>query len=210
MQLRMKMTILAALCSIWLMSAPRAALAEDSPKQALLAQDSAARLGNVDADLEFYQVKGEKQQNLAHAIAQGDVALAKLQAAVTKQFGAELGRAVVHAAGVEDAKDIEAATEKVDADQATIEFKDHSTPVRMVKVDGKWKISLTDMLGEATDLQVDQLAKNISEFSAEADRLTGLVENQKFRSGEGVRDRILELHERLFKTDAPQPAGQGV
>jgi hypothetical protein len=205
----MKTTILAGLCSISLLMVQGTALA-DSPKEALLGQDAAARAGNVDADLEFYQAKGEKQQNLAHAIAQGDVALAKLQATVSKQFGADLGRAVIHAAGTEDATDIEGASEKIDGEQAKVEFKDQSTPVRMAKSDGKWKISLTDMLGEATDLQIDQLTKNIAAFTTEVNRLTSLVEHQKFRSGEGVRDRVLELHDRLFRTDAPPAAGQGV
>jgi hypothetical protein len=198
--------IVVLLCSV--MSA--GAAAADSPKQALLAQDAAARSGNVDADLEFYQTKGEKQEKLAHVIAEGDVALAKLQDAVAKRFGAELATAVIHAAGTEDARDIEAAEEKIESDQATIEFNDHSTPLRMVKVDGKWKISLSDMVGEATDLQLDQLTKNIAEFTSELGRLTSLVENQKFRSGEGVRDRVAALHERLFKTEAPPVNGHGI
>jgi hypothetical protein len=179
------------------------AAAEDSPKQALLAQDAAARVGDVQADLQFYEAKGDKQQKLAEQVAKGDVALAKLQAAVAKQFGEELGNAVLHAAGTEDAKQIEAASEKIEAEQATVEFQDHSTPLRMVKVEGRWKISLTDMLGEATGPEIDQLTKNISEFTSEIGRLTDLVAKQKFRSGEGVRDRVAELHDRLFKTEAP-------
>src|SRR5258708_2556278 len=111
-----------------------------SPKQALLAQDAAAQAGNIDADLEFYVAKGEPQQKLARVIAEGDVALAKLQAAVARQFGADLATAVVHAAGIEDARDVQAATEKIDADHATIEFKDGSNPMRMIRADGKWKI----------------------------------------------------------------------
>src|SRR6266404_337022 len=113
----------------------------NSPKQPLLAQDAAAQAGNVEADLGFYVAKGDPQQKLARAIAEGDVALAMLQSAVARQFGADLATAVVHAAGVEDARDIQAATEKIDADHATIEFKDGSNPLRMICADGKWKIS---------------------------------------------------------------------
>jgi len=209
MQRRMKMRIVSTFMSLCLVTAAGTSRA-DSPRQALLAQDAAARSGNVDADLEFYQAKGDKQEKLAQAIARGDVALAKLQDAVAKRFGPELATAVIHAAGTEDAHDIEAAEEKIESDQATVEFKDHSTPVHMVRVDGKWKVSLSDMLGEATDLQVDQLTKNITDFTIEVGRLTSLVDNQKFRSGEGVRDRVAELHDRLFKTDAPPAGGQGV
>jgi hypothetical protein len=201
MQAAMKRATLAILLAGFVFSI--GAGAEDSPKHALLAQDAAARAGDVQADRQFYEAKGERQQKLAEEIAKGDVALAKLQEAVAKQFGSELGTAVVHAAGTEDAKDIEAAAEKIESEQATIEFKDHSTPLHMVKVEGNWKISLTDMLGEATGPEIDQLTKNIAEFTGGIGRLTGLVEHQRFRSGEGVRDRVSELHDRLFKTEAP-------
>lgn len=178
-----------------------ATAAEDSPKAALLAQDTAAQAGDVQADLGYYEAKGEGQQKLAKAIAQGDVALAKLQSAVSKQFGGALGTAVIHAAGTEDAKAIEAATEKLEGDQATVTFKDNSPPLHMAKVEGKWKISLADMIGEATDLQIEKLNKSIVEFTTEIRHLTDLVDKQKFRSGEGVRDRVQELHDRLFKSD---------
>ena len=204
----MKRSMLAACMLLGLLGG--AAARADSPKQALLAQDAAARSGNVDADLDFYQAKGEGQQKLARTIAEGDVALARLQAAVARQFGQEMAAAAVHAAGTEDAHDIEAATEKIETDQAIIEFKDHSTPLHMVKADGKWKISLSDMVGEATDLELDRLAKSIVDFSSEITRLTDLVEKQKFRSGEGVRDRVQELHDRLFKSEPPSEKGQGV
>jgi hypothetical protein len=185
-----------------------ASAADDSPKGALLAQDAAAQAGDVQADLGCYEAKGEGQQKLAQAIAQGDIALAKLQAAVTKQFGRELGTAVIHAAGTEDAKDIDGAKQKVEGDQATVTFKDNSPPLHMVKVDGKWKISVADMIGEATDQQIEKLDRAIAEFTAEVKRITDLVEKQKFRSGEGVRDRVQDLHDRLFKPD--QNAGQRV
>jgi len=170
----------------------------DSPKAALSAQDAAARAGKVDDDRGFYQADSEQQKKLAEVIAHGDIALARLQIAVARQFGKELAAAVAHAAGTEDIDDIQSATEKVDGDHATIEFKDHSTPLRMVKTDGSWKISLSDMLKDSDSDAVEQLARTIEKLTVQLNQIAGLVEHQKFRSGEGVRDRVQEVHDRLF------------
>lgn len=181
-----------------------------SPKDALLAQDAAARAGDVAADLAFYQAGGERQAQLARAIAEGDVALAALQAAVGRRFGREMAAAVGHAAGSQDADDIKNAAEKVADARATVEFKGDAPPLRLVRVEGKWKISLPDMLGEATLPQIEKLTRAVREFTAEVGRLKGLVEGDKFRSGEGVRDRVAALHDRLFKPAPPDGGGRGV
>src|SRR5690242_8525401 len=70
-----------------------------SPKDALLAQDAAAHAGDLKADAAFYYATDDHQRKLIPLIAKGDVALAKLQDAVSSKFGAELGVAVVRAAG---------------------------------------------------------------------------------------------------------------
>jgi hypothetical protein len=182
-----------------------------TPKQAVLAQDAAAQSGDAKADIEFYYAADDHQRDLAKVIADGDVALAQLQKAVGQEFGAELGTAVVHAAGTVIADDIKTATEKVDGDKATIQFKGDSLPLHLTLISGNWKVSLPDMLGEATIPQVEKLTARLTEFAAEINKLTDLVSKQKFRSGEGVRDRVKDLHDRLFKPALPDAGnGQGV
>jgi hypothetical protein len=173
-----------------------------TPKDALLAQDAAAQAGDLEADARFYYAADGHQRDLLKLIAQGDVALAKLQSAVAKQFGKDLGLEVVHAAGTVVADDVKAATEKVDGDKATVTFKNDATPLHMVKIDGEWKVSLPDMLGEATPPQLEKLGRKFTEFTAGIDKLTDLVAHNKFRSGRGVCDRVQDLHDRLFKPQA--------
>jgi hypothetical protein len=201
--------VIIALCACGVASAQTDSA--KTPRQAVLAQDAAAQSGDAKADIEFYYAADDHQRDLARVIADGDVALARLQKAVGQEFGAELGTAVVHAAGTVVADDIKAATEKVDGDKATIQFKGDPLPLHMTLVSGNWKVSLPDMLGEATIPQVEKLAAKLTEFTTEINKLTDLVSKQKFRSGEGVRDRVKELHDRLFKAASPDAGnGQGV
>ena len=171
---------------------------EGSPKQALKAQDAAAQAGNVDADLGFYKADDDQQKKLARIIAEGDVALAKLQKTVSEKFGTDSASAVVRAAGSEDVRAVEAASEKVDGDRATVAFEGGSQTVPMVRDEGRWKISLADWLKGASASQVDQLFQSLQKLTAEVVRVTDLVSHDKFRSGEGVRDRVQRLHDSLF------------
>jgi hypothetical protein len=67
------------------------------------------------------------------------------------------------------------------------------------------------MLGEATVMQDDAIAAKLTQFTAEIRKLTDLVDKHKFRSGQGVRDRVKDLHDRLFKNSPPNTGdGQGV
>ena len=181
-----------------------------SPKDALLGQDAAARAGDPDADAKFYYAADDHQRDLLKLIARGDVALAGLQSAVTNAFGKDLALQVVHAAGTVVTDDVKAATEKVDGDKATVTFKNDATPLHMVRIDGDWKVSLPDMLGEATPPQLEKLAGKFTEFTAEIDKLTDLVAHKKFRSGQGVRDRVKALHDRLFKSNSDEAGANGV
>jgi hypothetical protein len=172
--------------------------AADSPKAALHAQDAAAKTGNVEADMAFYQADGDQQKKLARAIAEGDVAVAKLEKTVDDRFGKELAAAAVRAAGTEDNESINAASETVNGDHATVQFEHQQTPVPMVRSDGKWKVSIGEWTKGASDHDVDQLISKLAELSAGIDQITDLVAHNKFRSGEGVRDHVQELHDRLF------------
>jgi hypothetical protein len=170
----------------------------DELKQAVLGQDAAAKSGDVEQDLSFYHADGEQQQKLARAMAQSDVALAKLEKAVKERFGADLASAVVEAAGSETVAKLESVSAKIDGDHATLELFDRATFVPMVRVDGKWKISLVAWIKDYKAGDVDHLIDAMSQFATELDHLTKLVTADKFRSGEGVRDRVAAVRQRLF------------
>ena len=170
-----------------------------SPKETLRAEDAAAKSGNLEEDLAFYRAGNDQEKKLAHAIAEADVALARLQKAVEQKFGKELGVAVVHAAGAQDVSDIDAAKEKTSGDKATIEWKrKDSQPITMVKVDGKWKISLSDLIEGMDAKEVGELTDAMKQLTAQLGFIAQRVEQNKYRSGEGVRDRVQELTTQLF------------
>lgn len=176
--------------------------AAQSPKEMLKDEDAAARAGNVERDLSFYRATDEKEKKLADAIAHADVELAHLQKAVEQKFGKELGQAVVHAAGAQDLDDVEAANVKIEGDKATVEWKrKDSQPLSLVKVDGKWKISLSDLLQGMDAQEVGKLTDAMQQLSKQLTFISTRVEQGKYRSGEGVRDRIEELTNELFNGD---------
>jgi hypothetical protein len=191
-------------CTTWVQaeSDTKPAAQSDSPKQTLKAQDAAARSGSVEADEAFYQAEGDQQKKLTHSIAAGDVAVARLEAAVDKQFGKDLAAAVVRAAGSEAISAVDSATERVDGDRAMVQFHDQPAAIPMIRADGKWKISLSDWVKETKSEQVDQLIASMEKLTTEIQHITSLVDKEKFRSGEGVRDRVQTLHDQLF----PRPA----
>ncbi|HSU65310.1 MAG TPA: hypothetical protein VLJ39_00435 [Tepidisphaeraceae bacterium] len=171
----------------------------DSPRQALKSQDAAARSGDVEADLAFYQADDEQQKALAAAMARGDVAVARLESAVEKRFGKDLAASVARAAGSEDVQSVDRAEEHLTGDHATIQFRDQKSSVPMVRSNGRWKISLADWTQDVKADQVKRLADGLDKLAHELDHLRDLVEHDKFRSGEGVRDRVQSLHDQLFE-----------
>jgi hypothetical protein len=195
---RLFATILLLGCAAWARAEAQTEPAKDSPRGTLLAQDAAAKSGNVEADLVFYQTDDDQQKKLAHAIAEGDVAIAKLEVAVEKKFGKEFAAQVVRAAGSEAVAAVRNASEEMNGDHATIHFRDSESSVPMVRVDGEWKISLSDWVKDTKPAQVDQLITSVGKLAAGIEEITALVEQDKFRSGEGVRDRVQRLHDQLF------------
>lgn len=180
-------------------SASKPAESAKSPKETLKEEDAAARAGNIEQDLAYYRATNEQEKKLAQAIAQADVALAKLQKAVEQKFGKELAVAVVHAASAQDVSDIDAATEKVDGDKAVIEWKrKDSQPLTMVKVEGKWKVSLSDLVQGMDEKEINELIDAMQQLVTQIGFISGRVEQGKYRSGEGIRDRVQEITDQLF------------
>jgi hypothetical protein len=183
------------------MGAPESKPADSakSPKETLKEEDAVARAGNVEQDLAFYRATNAQEKKLAQAIANADVALAKLQKVVEQKFGKELAIAVVHAASAQDVSDIDAATEKVDGDKAVIDWKrKDSQPLTMVKVDGKWKVSLSDLIQGMDEKEVNELIDAMRQLVTQIGFISGRVEQGKYRSGEGIRDRVQEITDQLF------------
>ena len=102
--------------------------------------------GGMKAALTAYHATNERERKLAKSLARADVAAAKLQELTHQKFGQKASDDVVHAMRLPTDTDLADATEKIEGDRATIEWADGRDSLLMVKVNGKWEISVADLL----------------------------------------------------------------
>jgi DNA-binding ferritin-like protein (Dps family) len=120
-----------------------------TPKKALKFFDRVGTDTHVDRAKLFYHAKTEDEKKVAAAFAAVDLASSKLRKAAATRFDDAAGDAMIHAVHDVTADDIEAATEKIEGDKATLNGKNFRDPVTMVKVDGNWKLSIADAMKES-------------------------------------------------------------
>ena len=126
-----------------------------TPKQALKYFDRVGADPHVDRANLFYHAKSDDEKKVAKAFAAIDLEMARLRKAATARFDSAAGDAMVHALRDVTAEDIDNAVEKISGDKAIVSGKRFSEPLPMVRVNGNWKISLSDVLanaGSADDL----------------------------------------------------------
>jgi hypothetical protein len=116
-----------------------------TPKKALKSFDAVGVDPHVDRASLFYAADSEDEKKVAKALASVDLALAKLRKTVTNRWDRDAGDKMVHALRDVTADDIDAATEAIEGDKATISGKGFGQPLHMVKVDSAWKVSIADM-----------------------------------------------------------------
>ena len=116
-----------------------------TPKKALKSFDAIGVDPHVDRASLFYAAESEDEKKVAKALASVDLALAKLRKTVTNRWDREAGDKMVHALRDVTADDIDAATETIEGDKATITGKGFGQPLHMVKVNSVWKVSIADM-----------------------------------------------------------------
>jgi hypothetical protein len=120
-----------------------------TPKKALKYFDAVGTDPKVDRATLFYHAKTDDEKKVAKAFAAVDLQLAKLRKAAVSRWDRAAGDAMVHAVRDVTAEDIDAATEKIDGDKATMTGKGFSEPLPMIRVNGTWKISLADAIEKA-------------------------------------------------------------
>src|SRR4051794_35119975 len=134
-----------------------------TPKKALKTFDRVGTDPHVDRATLFYAANTDDERKVAKAFGAVDLELAKLRKSVTNRFDSKAGDAMVHALRDVTAEDIEAATERIDGDKATVSGKGFDEPLAMVKGNGTWKISLAAMFAE-THADPDDLVRICEEL----------------------------------------------
>jgi hypothetical protein len=149
-----------------------------TPKKALKSFDAVGVDPHVDRASLFYAAESEDEKKVAKALASVDLALAKLRKTVTNRWDRDAGDRMVHALRDVTADDIDAATEAIDGDKATISGKGFGQPLQMVKVNSVWKVSIADM-ADAPE-KVDRVSEMCEELVDAIDRTEDEIAANKY------------------------------
>ncbi|HWE02938.1 MAG TPA: hypothetical protein VG326_11070 [Tepidisphaeraceae bacterium] len=182
-------------------SAPASAPA-DTPKQALRALNIALRDGDAAAIRELFITRDEDGARLIDAMADYSAALVLLHKAAEQAYGAEGANKVTGDMTAQSAEGL-AAIDKgevaIDGDSAIVKFTGaNDPPVRLVKVNGSWKLPFWQLL-EGADKGAEQ--RRFKELKHQADlarKTAAEVKVGRYREGalkaaEVWRSRLLEL-----------------
>lgn len=121
----------------------------NTPKKALMTFERLGADSHVDRAAFVYAATTDDEKKVAKALADVDLELAKLRNKASARFDREAGDRMVHALHDVTAEDIDAATEQIDGDKATVSGKGFGEPLPMVKANGAWKIDLAPLLEKA-------------------------------------------------------------
>jgi hypothetical protein len=175
----------------------RPAVADPStPRGALKACDKALPLGGVRAARDLYHAVSAKERRAANAMARSDLAAAKLGKLVREKFGDKAAEDALHAMREFTSSDIDAAGETIDGDKATIEWPDDREPLEMVKVDGKWKVSIAAILTDDDDDAI----KEVIDTNEQLVKVLDLTARE-LQAGEFANAYLLEraIRQRMFR-----------
>ena len=175
-----------------------------TPKKAMLYADRKLQHEGVDQEMKLYHAVGEKQEKMARAMAEADVALAKIESAVKEKFGQDPSQDVVHALDGKTRADIADATEEVDREKANLKWKDddeHSVP--MIKVDNVWKISVAGMIEGQEEDELTAEIDASKKLTAETLNFAKKVQDGKYKSAEDLVKSITKYMDALHSDDKP-------
>ena len=197
-------------------------LDQSSPK-ALLRSFFASR-GEVDEGTlrSLLHAATPVEQKILDSVVQVELANQRLRAAARARFGVSATTTAPSVASsqgvdVDTVEDIEALTEKVEGDRATVSSPMNANiTMQLVRVDGKWKLPVAEQVGGAVDPAMAETLGATTRAQVEIiDAVAADVRAGKFAGEEQVRQELTRrFAERLASATRPannssatQPAG---
>jgi len=173
-----------ALAGICLAASPTTAVSDDvsTPRAMMHAADAQAGAG-PEAYLRFYQASNADQQRMAQSETRVDAQFGMMQLLVEKKWGASAADDITHVLGGYTSADEDTADLKIDGDHATVAWKDDSSPLKMVRVNGQWKIDLAatlKLINESPDDYIEGFRRMSSLLADFADA----IDAEKFKTAE--------------------------
>jgi hypothetical protein len=179
-------------------AAAKAAPADPStPRGALKTVDKALPDGGLKAARNLYHATDDKQRKAANAMAESDLAAAKLAKLVRQKFGDKAAEQALHAMRQFTAADIDAADEQINGDKATVGWPDDREPLEMVKIDGNWKVSVAQLLaGDDGDDAIKEVIETNQQMVKELEKTA-----QELKAGEYANAVLLQraISQRMFR-----------
>jgi hypothetical protein len=162
------------------------------------------------------------EQKMLDSVVQIELANQRLRAAERERFGASATTTAPSVASsqgvdVDTVEDIDALTEKVEGDRATVSSPMNANiTMQLVRVDGRWKLPVAEQVGGAVDPAMAETLGATTRAQVEIiDAVAADVRAGRFASEEQVRQELIRrFAERLASATRPannpsatQPAG---
>lgn len=211
--------LLVALCGLLLMigtsraqptTAPTTQMAADptTPKGTLTLLARATASGDSASVRSLLHVTTPQEEKLADILMDRNDVNVKFKAAATKAFGEEVANQIAPNA-VDEEQRIERAEVKIDEDKATVKLDEESDPVSLVKVDGKWKLTLAALTAGIPAAEIDVRLDQMNMLSSVVKEATTELNEGKYKTPDELGDAIRgKLTERVLKQQAEAAATQ--
>jgi hypothetical protein len=167
---------------------PTTAISNDAstPTGMLHTADALAGAG-PEAYLRFYQANNADQQRMAQNETRVDAQFGMMQLLVQKKWGASAADDITHALGGYTTADEDAADLKIDGDHATVAWKDNSAPLKLVRINGQWKIDLGATL-QLVNESPDEYVENFRRMSGLLADFADAIDSNKFKTAAQATD----------------------
>ncbi|MDB5293310.1 MAG: hypothetical protein JWL69_4551 [Phycisphaerales bacterium] len=184
----------------------RPATAPATPKETLRTLNIALRDGDADTVKSLFQTTTAEGKKLVGAMADYAAALAELHRSAGKAFGPE-GANVVTGDTVAESADglaaIDRAEESIDGNTATVKYTGATDPaVKLVKVDGLWKLPLSQLLNGADKVTEERRLTELATQTKVAKDTTADITAGKYKTPEKAAE---VWRARLLQTVLPKP-----
>ncbi len=181
-----------------------------TPKGTLKLLSQATESGDTAQVRDLMVADTPQEQKLAEVLMERTAIYAKFRQAAAKAFGDAAadqltGHSPAEAAAAEQR--IVQADVKMEGDKASLEME--GQPVNLVRVDGKWKLSMGNLTSGMEAGDVDQRMQQIKMLSEVVVQTTDELNQGKYKTADEVNDAIRsKLASAMLKTaeSATQPA----
>lgn len=193
---------------------PSRNLGQDTPKDTLKLLAAAMRDGDADQMRRLIHTTNTAETRMVGAMTDMAKAMARLQKAAVKAYGEEGAKEVVGDTQATDAEGrarIDSAEVKVQGDTATVVMAEgENAPVSLKRVDGRWKIPMSELSKGADPAALDERLTELAEQAKLVRQIAEEIETGKFtgpaQAYDAWQSRAMQV---VSRKPAKGPSGDG-